>query len=78
MKENISREGYLRQQRKKSKESEVLSEDVRMGEPTANVLEEAINKELETLEEGTVMVCNHFQHQDHHQFENLILHGIIF
>jgi len=26
-----------------------------MGEPTANVVEEAINKELETLEEGTVM-----------------------
>ena len=44
----------------------MLSEDVRMGEPTANVLEEAINKELETLEEGTVMVCHH-SHQDHHQ-----------
>ena len=45
----------------------MLSEDVRMGEPTANVVEDAINKELETLEEGTVMVCHH-SHQDHHQF----------
>ena len=56
---------------------------MRMGEPTANVVEDAINKELDTLEEGTVMVCHH-SHQDHHKLllildsliENLILHGI--
>ena len=41
---------------------------MRMDESTANSVEDAIkdtiNKELETLEEGTVMVCQHCPHQN--------------
>ena len=45
---------------------------MRMDESTANSVEDAIkdtiNKELETLEEGTVMVCQHCHHQNHEHY----------